>query len=247
MEQRIPTPLLRQSHLGAVFVIGAVMATLCPGAQAQVYNLKAQNFNLIYYDSVQNYLVPHVTRCFENALSFHQRLFQWTPSEEITVFMEDFDDYMHAGATSIPHNYLFLGIEPEKYVFDTFSTNERFNWVMNHELAHIVALDKASSGDRLFRSLFFGKVQPIADHPLSMVYSYLASPRVYAPRWYHEGIAVFLETWMSGGIGRTLGGYDEMVFRSMVRDSSYFYDIVGLQSEGTTVDFQVGANAYLYG
>jgi hypothetical protein len=52
---------------------------------------------------------------------------------------------------------------------------------------------------------------------------------------------------MSGGIGRVLGGYDEMVFRSMVRDSAYIYDVVGLESEGTTIDFQVGANSYLYG
>ena len=33
----------------------------------------------------------------------------------------------------------------------------------------------------------------------------------------------------------------------MVRDSSYFYDYVGLESEGTTIDFQIGANSYLYG
>jgi hypothetical protein len=52
---------------------------------------------------------------------------------------------------------------------------------------------------------------------------------------------------MAGGLGRALSGYDEMVFRTMVRDSSYFYDIVGLESEGTTIDFQVGANSYLYG
>ena len=34
-----------------------------------------------------------------------------------------------------------------------------------------------------------------------------------------------------------------MVFRTMIRDSSFIYDIVGLESEGTTVDFQVGANS----
>jgi hypothetical protein len=56
-----------------------------------------------------------------------------------------------------------------------------------------------------------------------------------------------METWMSGGIGRTINGYDEMVFRTMVRDSAYFYDFVGLESEGTTIDFQIGANSYLYG
>ena len=38
-----------------------------------------------------------------------------------------------------------------------------------------------------------------------------------------------------------------MVFRTMVEDSSYFYNVVGLESEGTTIDFQVGQNSYLYG
>ncbi len=52
---------------------------------------------------------------------------------------------------------------------------------------------------------------------------------------------------MDGGIGRALGAYDEMVFRSMVLDDAYFYDVVGLESEGTTIDFQTGVNSYLYG
>jgi len=38
-----------------------------------------------------------------------------------------------------------------------------------------------------------------------------------------------------------------MVFRAMVRDDAHFYDPLGLVSRGTRVDFQVGANAYLYG
>ncbi|MGH9421359.1 MAG: hypothetical protein ACRD3J_15380, partial [Thermoanaerobaculia bacterium] len=37
------------------------------------------------------------------------------------------------------------------------------------------------------------------------------------------------------------------VFRTLVRDSVRIYDVVGLESEGTTVDFQVGSNSYLYG
>jgi len=233
-----------------MFVVGffaLVMAPCGKTLHAQFYNLKAKDLSLLYYNRDQEYVMPHLVRCFANSLNFHRRLFNYTPTEDFSVFLEDFDDYGYAGATSIPNNYLRLGIEPYKYIFETSPTNERFNWVMNHELTHVVATDWASTSDRFFRSLFLGKVSPSADHPLSLLYSYLASPRHYAPRWYHEGIAVFLETWMSGGIGRTLGGYDEMVFRSMVRDSSYFYDIVGLQSEGTAIDFQVGVNAYLYG
>ena len=52
---------------------------------------------------------------------------------------------------------------------------------------------------------------------------------------------------MGGGLGRAQGGYDEMVFRAMVRDDAHFYDPLGLASRGVQVDFQVGANAYLYG
>src|SRR4029077_13365407 len=43
------------------------------------------------------------------------------------------------------------------------------------------------------------------------------------------------------------GGYDEMVFRAMVRDDAHFYDPLGLVSRGVKVDFQVTTNAYLYG
>jgi hypothetical protein len=80
-----------------------------------------------------------------------------------------------------------------------------------------------------------------------MFYSYLTAPRLTAPRWYAEGSAVFFETWMSGGLGRAQGGYDEMLFRAMVRDDAHFYDPLGLASRGARVDFQSGANAYLYG
>jgi hypothetical protein len=217
------------------------------GTHAQFSALETKDLRVVYYSDLHAYVLPHLTRCFENSIRFHEKLFSYSPWEKITVLLEDFDDYGYAGATSIPFNYLRLGIEPYKYDYETSPTNERFNWVMNHELLHIVASDKAAGSDGFFRGVFAGKVAPTSEEPLSMFYSYLTTPRKYAPRWYHEGAAVFMETWMSGGIGRALGGWDEMVFRAMTRDKAPMYDIVGLESEGTTIDFQVGANSYLYG
>lgn len=208
---------------------------------------KAEDLVVVYLDKSNEYILPHLVGCFENSLRFHRRLFNYTPSEPITVLLEDFEDYGYAGATSMPVNYMRLGIEPFEYVYETSPTNERINWVMSHELLHVVASDKAAPRDRLFRRLFFGKVAAVPEEPESMVYSYLTTPRLYAPRWYHEGMAVFMETWMSGGYGRALGGYDEMVFRTMVVDSAYFYDTVGLESEGKAIDFQIGQVSYLYG
>lgn len=234
---------------GLHLLLAAMLLPLVPPAAAAIdfYTLRTGSMRLVYYSREHAYIVPHLTRSFENAMAFHRSLFRYTPSEEVLVFLQDFDDYGYAGATSIPHNYMILGIEPYEYTYETSPTNERINWVIGHELMHIVASDKASPADRFYRSIFFGKVLPTEEDPLSMAYSYLAAPRKYAPRWYHEGIAVFMETWMSGGIGRAQNGWDEMVFRTMVRDGAEFYDFVGLESEGTTVDFQIGANSYLYG
>ncbi|HLA99814.1 MAG TPA: hypothetical protein VJO14_00385 [Bacteroidota bacterium] len=213
----------------------------------QLRTLETHDLRLVYYDPVLEYLIPHAARSFENALAFHERLFDYTISEKVTVFLHDFNDYGTGGTSTIPWNYLNIGVEPYDYVYETAPTNERMNWVFNHELAHLVAVDKAAGSDRFFRSLFCGKILPVPEQPISMFFSFLTNPRWYSPRWYHEGIATFLETWMAGGIGRALGGYDEMMFRTMVRDSSYFYDFVGIESEGSTIDFQIGANAYLYG
>jgi hypothetical protein len=228
------------------FVLGLLLALPVP-LHAQFYARETERARVVYYDRSHEYIIPHLLRSFENSYGFHRRFFDYASREKITILLEDFDDYGYAGATAIPFNYLRLGIEPYKYVFETSPSNERFSWVVNHELLHIVASDKPAGSDRFFRGLFAGKVSPVGEQPLSMVYSFMTNPRKYSPRWYHEGGAVFMETWMSGGIGRTLGGYDEMVFRAKVRDTSYLYDIVGLESEGTTIDFQVGANSYLYG
>jgi hypothetical protein len=101
--------------------------------------------------------------------------------------------------------------------------------------------------DAFWRRVFAGKPMPVQEHPESILYNYLATPRVNVPRWYLEGSAVFMETWMAGGFGRAQGAYDEMVFRSMVRDDAHFYSPVGLESAGIFSDFQVGVNDYLYG
>jgi hypothetical protein len=216
-------------------------------ASAQLLKRETEYLTLVYYDVSHEYLTFHLARSFENSLNFHRKLFDYTPSEPVVTLFQDFGDYGHGGTSTVPWNYFNIGIEPFDYVYDTMPANERMNWLMHHELVHVVATDKAAGRDLTFRRLFHGKVAPEQENPLSMFYSYLTSPRWYAPRWYHEGIAVFLETWMAGGVGRGLGGYDEMVFRTMALENAYFYDLVGLESEGKTIDFQVGQNSYLYG
>jgi hypothetical protein len=209
--------------------------------------VETPDLQLVYYSPTHAYLVPHLIRSFENAFNFHRNLFHYQSKEKVAILFEDFADMVHGGSTALPRNFLDIGIAPPNYVFETSLANDRIVLLMNHELTHTVTNDQAAGPDLWFRRFFMGKVTPVPDDPISMAYGYLTNPRHWAPRWYHEGMAVFMETWMGGGLGRALGGYDEMVFRAKVRDGAYLYDPVGLESEGTTIDFQVGANSYLYG
>ena len=215
-------------------------------ASAQLSTIEVAGLRLVYFDPSETYLVPHVARTFLNSLAFQRRLFDFE-SDRITVLLADFSDTGNAGASVVPRNALSVQISPLNSVFETIAGNERMNILMNHELVHIATMDQAAGKDRMFRRLFGGKVMPVHDQPESILYFLLTSPRVAAPRWYHEGIAVFVDTWMAGGLGRAQSGYDEMVFRSMVRDGVPLYDPLGLVSEGTKIDFQVEVNSYLYG
>jgi hypothetical protein len=209
--------------------------------------LQTKDLSLVWFAPAETYLTPHVARSFENSFAFQQKTFGWKPWDRTTVLLKDFSDYGNAGARSSPNNALLVDIAPLSQTYETFSPGERFYTLMNHELTHVATMDVWNSQDAFWRTLFHGKPMPIEEHPESIVYNYLATPRVNVPRWYLEGSAVFMETWMAGGYGRAQGGYDEMVFRAMVRDNARFYSPLGLESEGTQVDFQVGVNSYLYG
>jgi hypothetical protein len=209
--------------------------------------INTRDLRLLYFDPAETYLTPYVGRSFENAMAFEQRLFNWRPWDRTTLLLKDFSDYGNAAARSSPNNALLFDIAPLSQTYETFSAGERFFTLSNHELTHVATMDVWNARDAFWRHVLGGKPMAIQEHPESILYNFLATPRVASPRWYLEGSAVFMETWMSGGYGRAQGGYDEMVFRAMVRDHARFYSPVGLEAEGIFTDFQVGVNDYLYG
>jgi hypothetical protein len=211
-----------------------------------ISGVETPDVKLYYYDYL-GHIAPLAVHTFTNAREWQRRVFGWSPSERTTVLLQDFADYGNALAYAAPRGTLIIDVAPLSRAFETSPASERMYSTMNHELVHVVQSDIANEEDRRWRKFFLGKVPAQSKNPETLLYSYLTIPRFTAPRWYSEGGAVFLETWMAGGLGRAQGGYDEMVFRTMVRDDAHFYDPLGLVSRGTKVDFQTGANAYLYG
>jgi len=217
-----------------------------PSTTAQFRVLETDDLRLVYHDLSSDFLVRQAARSYTNTLLEYRDLFGYTPTDPVTLFMHDGSDYGNASADVIPKNRITMAMAPLSYWYETAPANERMNSTLHHEMVHVASNDGAVGRDLFFRGLFRGKVAVSDKDPVSILYSYLTAPRRYAPRWYQEGIAVFMETWLTGQ-GRSLGGYDEMMFRTSVLQDRRFYDVVGLESEGTTVDFQVGVNSYLYG
>jgi hypothetical protein len=228
-------------------MLALAVGAFAPAASAQLSKIETPDLRLVYIAPSEEYLAPYAVQAFLDAHAFLTALFKYRPDEKITVLLLDFSDYGNAGAGTVPHDALRIQIAPLSFAFETILANERMTAIMNHELVHVIAMDQSTGRDRIFRRLLGGKVLPVDTQPESVAYFYLTSPRVAAPRWYHEGAAVFVDTWEDGGIGRAQSGYDEMVWRSMVRDGARFYDPLGLAAEGTKIDFQVEVNSYLYG
>ena len=121
----------------ASVLVGALLLSSSPASSrpAEEEELRyrvilTEDLRLLYYDEEHEFVTPHLARCFENAFEFHKRLFDYEPSEAVTVSLQDFDDHGYAGTTAIPYNFITLGIEPFEYVYDTCPTNERMNWAM---------------------------------------------------------------------------------------------------------------------
>ncbi len=209
--------------------------------------LETKDLTLLYIDPLQTYLTPYIARAFQNSLAFHEKNLNWKPWEKVTILLKDFSDYGNAAALGSPSDMVLLDVAPLSLSMETFSPGERFFTLMNHELTHVGTIDVWNSKDARWRHFLGGKPAPIQKHPESILYNFLTSPRNLTPRWYMEGSAVFMETWMAGGLGRAQGGYDEMVWRAKIHDHSRIFSPLGLESEGNQVDFQVGANSYLYG
>lgn len=242
----VPSDRMRSLLAGAL-AGAALAACLARPAAAQFREIETRDLRLVYLGTPFEFIAPYTGRCFERSLRFYRDHLDYTPTERVNVYLEDTSDYGNAGVFGAPHSTMLVQVSPMNSVYETGPSNERMNFLMNHELAHVVTLDQAAGPDVFFRWLFHGKVRETNEHPESILYGYLTLPRRAAPRWHREGTAVFFETWMSGGLGRAQGPFDEMVFRAMVRDSAHFYDPLGLETEGVKVDFQVGVNSYLYG
>ncbi|MBO4891523.1 MAG: hypothetical protein J5502_02855 [Prevotella sp.] len=233
-----------------VFLFLLFLPHLSKGQKQTYYQYNTDDAQLVFFDKNLSRYIPHMIRMYQNGKALHEQI--WTTDslyvpEPPLLLLTDWEDDGNGGATPLPRSLIQIGMAPLSMSYYINPSIERYRQLFNHEYTHIVMSDKYNRRDQNWRKFFGTKVGTDKAHPLSALWSYLSVPRWYAPRWYHEGIACFMETWLGGGVGRALGGYDEMYFRSIINEDDKLFSVVGLETEGSTMDFQMGANAYLYG
>ncbi len=214
-------------------------------AQIEWREAESQHFHILYRSS-HSHLVSHILNSAENSLSKLREIFDYTPKEKIIINTYDVYDFGFAAATAVPNNFIRLEIEPLESGYEAILFNERFQWLLNHELVHIVVNDNPSKVEKFFRSIF-GKVIPEQIQPTTILYSLLTNYDRYTPRWHQEAIAVFIETWLGGGFGRSLSNFDEMYFRAMVNEAKDFPTDTELETIQSHNSFLLENIFYLYG
>lgn len=222
--------------------------------QAQtIYKIEADDAFFMFFDPQLSQYMPHITRMYQRGKALHNQIwnsdtltFKYIPQKPV-MYITDWEDDGNAGVSALPTTTIGIGMAPLNYSFFIAPSVERYSHLFSHEYTHVVMADKYNATDLGWRKFLGTKVSVDSRYPISAFWSYFSVPRWYSARWCHEGIACFMETWFGGGVGRALGGYDEMYFRSIVNEHDKLFSVVGLETEGTTQDFQVGTNAYLYG
>src|SRR5690606_5404164 len=108
------------------------------------FKTESENFTVLYREGHSS-LIPYIIRSAEGSLKILMDLFEYEPSEKIIINTYDVSDYGFGATTTIPQNYIRIEIEPLEPGYENIPYNERLQWLINHELVHIVVNDQASS------------------------------------------------------------------------------------------------------
>ena len=235
----LPAPL-------AVCLLLIILPTAAAGALlpagAEVRRTQSPHFVYLYEADLADQ-VPMLRKHCEDAYAALTPIFNWTPYPKTVVVYTDAMDAHNGMATVYPWPLIVLyaaGAHPATTIFEGARDLRR---TVFHEFAHILSMD-AQYGFDAALSRIFGRGLHLAGDPLSGLLMYLAAPPgVLAPRWYQEGLAMWVETEFVGP-GRGRNSRTDMLMRMAVADDQVltppYWDI-------SLPEWPYGTAAYLYG
>jgi hypothetical protein len=109
----------------SLLIIMLGLLTAIPVTAQNIHQLDSDRVQLVYLGKRYTYLTPHVLRTYDNAMNFHQELWDYDPGK-VYVMLNDFQDYGNGGAITMPLNQVFIGIGAYSFAFSIIPSNERF-------------------------------------------------------------------------------------------------------------------------
>ncbi len=226
---RRSTPLV--TAVAALLVALATMA-YSPRAHAiddpalNYHTITTENFYVHYYDGLDE-LARRTAIYAEESHEVLVPLMDWKPASRTHVLVTDKLDTANGFARVFGRNFIAIyGMPPSAdHVLGYFDDWLRI--LVYHEYVHILHLDTNLS---LYRWL-------------NRVIGKQFHPNAVLPRWYVEGIAVYLE---SARTGR--GRVDSPLFRMWLRTAALDDELFDLgRATGLPFDWPSGTGPYLYG
>jgi hypothetical protein len=190
----------------AVLLGSAVVAPRVHGqvpANAAWQTIQSANFRVTYTDGLES-LARRAAASAERAHAALAVLVAEAPRGIIDIVVTDNVDFSNGYAMPFPANRVVIYAKPPMDVLELQYTEDWIDLVVVHELAHIFHLDVAGPVGRALR-MVLGRVP----------FSWPFFPAVGTPRWAVEGLAVGVESALTGA-GRVHGSYNEMVVRTAI-------------------------------
>jgi hypothetical protein len=174
-------------------------------ADARWHTIESQHFRVTYEDGLE-LLARRAAASAERAHAALGVLVAGAPRGVIDIVVADNADFSNGYATPFPSNRIVVYAKPPVDVLELQYMHDWIDLVIVHELAHIFHLDVAGWLGRAVRTVFGRMPAP-----------WPVFPAVLSPTWTIEGLAVGIESALSG-FGRVHGSYHEMVVRTDALD-----------------------------
>lgn len=185
--------------LAAFGVVRGVDAQL--PADARWRTIESTHFRVTYHAGLEE-LARRAAVSAERAHAALAVLVADAPRGTIDIVVSDNIDISNGYATPFPANRIVIFAKPPADVLELQYMHDWIDLVVMHELAHIFHLDVTGRVGRALRGVFGRTTAP-----------WPFFPALFTPTWSVEGLAVGVESALTG-FGRIHGSYHEMVVRT---------------------------------
>ena len=196
--------------------------------------LYSENFHIHFHDGSEE-LAKKVMRIAERTHVHIVKEFNWAPAEPTEIIINDRVDFTNGAATPVYKNTMYLYMTPPDEINTLEDYDDWLDLLITHEYTHIVHLDKARAGSRVFRAIF-GRAP--AGFPAFAIF-----PNAFQPLFYIEGLATYMETDNEKGVGRGQSSTYQMMMR--METLAGIKSLRNINQPITT--WPAGTTRYLYG